>query len=164
MYSSWVGDVKSHYFCFSLAEFKSNLAGKVITVFSCKWWWVCDNKARSSAKSRSSNGDVVFHLIPLGASSVVFLITQSMTILKRRKVDLHGLYVNSYKAKYEQWILKFKVDCLYSKWSDWQPWLSEQNTINVQIRLSPNVPYTGEKCEHQCYIHLTVCVSSFKGR
>ena len=24
-------------------------------VFSCKWWWVCDSKARSSAKSRSSN-------------------------------------------------------------------------------------------------------------
>ena len=41
-------------------------------VFSCKWWWVCDKRARSSAKSRSSNVDEMFHYIPLGASFVVF--------------------------------------------------------------------------------------------
>ena len=38
---------------------------------------------------QQSQDPLMFHLIPLGPSSVVFLITQSMTILKRRADITH---------------------------------------------------------------------------
>ena len=52
-------------------------------VFTCICSGVCDNRAMSSAKSRSSRTVSMFHRIPLLLSLVVLLITQSMTILKR---------------------------------------------------------------------------------
>ena len=50
---------------------------------SCMWLWVLESRARSSAKSRSSKVEKGVHLMPLGWSSVVRRITQSMAVQKQ---------------------------------------------------------------------------------
>ena len=49
---------------------------------SCMWLWVLETRARSSAKSRSSKVEKGVDLMPLGCSSVVRRITQSIAVQK----------------------------------------------------------------------------------
>ena len=48
------------------------------SVFSCICWWLCERRARSSAKSTSSNWLQGVHWIPFLLYFVVFFMIQSM--------------------------------------------------------------------------------------
>ena len=67
----------------------------ILAVFCCICASVDDNRATSSAKSRSSSFVVKCHLIPLSPFPVVFLIMKSITDKKRKPDMLHPFHTKT---------------------------------------------------------------------
>ena len=126
--------------------------------FNCSCLLVLDNSARSSAKSRSSNFSVNLYLIPVFPSLSVFLITQSMTSMKRKPDITHPCQSNTILCRTSQSYLPHQILHICFLCTLLEPFLPKKNQT-PKYKENRKVTVVSETMEGTCaWYNFTILV------